>query len=151
AGLARHRSPIRLGVHPAQAPIDLLLEHPAVAVKRLANLRGRHGRVRSKHGGVHRTWPKPAGARLVGHHGCGQYGPARTKRYGTVDLKGIGFADTVWTTMTAAKEAGERDKRRKAAPPGSEPPAPETPGLPERWSVHMKIYISSTYEDLIEH
>ena len=31
-----------------------------------------------------------------------------------------------------------RDKRRKATPPGSEPPAPETPELPERWSVQRK-------------
>ena len=31
-----------------------------------------------------------------------------------------------------------RDKRRKATPSGSEPPAPETPGLPERWSVQRK-------------
>ena len=31
-----------------------------------------------------------------------------------------------------------REKRRKATPPGSEPPAPETPELPERWSVQRK-------------
>jgi transposase len=31
-----------------------------------------------------------------------------------------------------------RDKRRKATPPGSEPPAAETPELPERWSVQRK-------------
>lgn len=31
-----------------------------------------------------------------------------------------------------------RDKRRKATPPGSEPLAPETPDLPERWSVQRK-------------
>ena len=31
-----------------------------------------------------------------------------------------------------------RDKRQKATPPGSEPPAPEPPELPERWSVQRK-------------
>ena len=31
-----------------------------------------------------------------------------------------------------------RDKRRKATPPSREPPAPETPELPERWSVQRK-------------
>ena len=32
-----------------------------------------------------------------------------------------------------------RDKRRKATPPGSEPSgAPETPEVPERWSVQRK-------------
>ena len=32
-----------------------------------------------------------------------------------------------------------REKRRKAATPGSEPPAAETPELPDRWSVQWKM------------
>ena len=31
-----------------------------------------------------------------------------------------------------------RDKRRKTTPSGSEPPAPETSEVPERWSVQRK-------------
>src|SRR6185369_17474994 len=37
-----------------------------------------------------------------------------------------------------ARRPGMRDKRRKATPPSREPPAPETPDLPERWSVPRK-------------
>ena len=32
-----------------------------------------------------------------------------------------------------------RDKRRKATTPGSDPPAPETPEPPERWSAQRKL------------
>src|SRR6266511_375003 len=50
------------------------------------------------------------------------------------------FLDTVWTTMTAAKEAPSmKDKARKpTTTPGSEPPPAEVLELPERWSVQRK-------------
>jgi hypothetical protein len=40
--------------------------------------------------------------------------------------------------MTAAEEAGMRDKKRKSAAPGSEPAVVDSAELPERWSAARK-------------